>query len=273
VPELPEVETVVRDLRGPLVGRRLRAVQVSRKRLRRRWSAAWAGLLVGRTIGAVERRGKWILIDLGGPWLLVHLGMTGQLRVTGADEPRLPHTHVVFALDDGRTELRFRDARRFGSVSYFASRDELDAFLDAAHLGPEPFDLDPASWRRRLAGTARCLKAVLLDQTVVAGVGNIYADEVLFRARLHPARPAGDLTPRQADALRRAIPAVLHRAIACRGSTIRDYVGGCGLRGGYQEEFRVYQRTGQPCPRCGTPIERVVLAGRSTHFCPACQPA
>ena len=271
MPELPEVETVVRDLRGPLVGCRLGTVRVSRKRLRRRWSPAWTGLLLGRTVTAIERRGKWILIDLGGPWLLAHLGMSGQLRLMPAEAPRQPHTHVVFALDDGRIELRFCDPRRFGSVSYFADRAELDAFLAPARLGPEPFALDPAGWRQRLAGTARSLKAVLLDQTVVAGVGNIYADEVLYEARLHPALPARQLAPRQADALRRAIARVLTHAIACGGSTIRDYVGGSGLPGTYQERHRAYGRTGQPCGRCDTPIERIVLAGRSTHFCPACQ--
>jgi formamidopyrimidine-DNA glycosylase len=270
VPELPEVETVVRDLRGLLVGRRLGAVRVGRKRLRCRWSPAWSALLRGRTVAALDRRGKWILIELDGPWLLVHLGMTGQFRVVEADAPREPHTHVVFPLDDGR-HLRFRDVRRFGSIQCFPTRAGLDAFLAPSRLGPEPFALTTAGWRQRLAGTARNLKAVLLDQTMVAGVGNIYADEALHECRLHPTLPAHDLTPRQADALRRAVVRVLTRAIECRGSTIRDYIGGSGLKGGYQHEFRVYQRTGAPCSRCKTPIERIVLGGRSTHFCPACQ--
>ncbi len=271
MPELPEVETVVRELRGPLVGRRLGPAQLSRKPLRRKWSAAWTGLLAGRTVIAVERRGKWILIDVGGPWLLIHLGMSGQLRVVDAGAPREPHTHVVLPLDAGATELRFRDPRRFGSVLFCPDRALRDAFLEDGRLGPEPFALEPAAWRQCLAGTARSIKAVLLDQKVVAGVGNIYADEALHQARVHPARPARDLTPRQADAVRRALARVLARAIECRGSTIRDYVGGSGCKGSYQERHRVYHRTGQPCRRCGAPIERIVLAGRSTHFCPACQ--
>jgi formamidopyrimidine-DNA glycosylase len=271
VPELPEVETVVRDLRGPLVGRRLGTVRVSRKRLRCRWTPAWSGLLRGRTVAAIERRGKWILIDLGGPWLLAHLGMTGQLRVVPAKEAMMAHTHLVIPLDAGELELRFRDVRRFGSVRYFAERAELDTFLAPERLGPEPFALEPGPWRQRLGRTSRSLKAVLLDQTVVAGVGNIYADEALHEARLHPAHRAQDLTPRQADALRRAITRVLTRAIAGRGTTLRDYVGGSGLRGTFQEKLRAYGRTGEPCLRCGTPIERIVLAGRSTHFCPTCQ--
>jgi len=273
LPELPEVETVVRDLRGLLVGRRLGTVRVGRKRLRSAWSPAWARLIVDRLVVAIERRGKWILIDLDGPWLLVHLGMTGQLRVMPADAPRDLHTHVVIPLDHGELEMRYRDVRRFGSIQVFTTRARLDVFLGPLRLGPEPFALAPAWWRQRLAGTARNLKAVLLDQTVVAGVGNIYADEALHEARLYPALSACDLTPRQADVLRHAIARVLKRAIAARGSTIRDYIGGSGLKGRYQEEFRVYQRTGSPCSRCKTLIERIVLAGRSTHYCPACQVA
>jgi formamidopyrimidine-DNA glycosylase len=273
VPELPEVETVVRDLRSLLVGRRLGAVRVSRKRLRCRWSSTWASLLLDRTVVAIERRGKWILIDLDGPWLLVHLGMTGQFRVMAADARREAHTHVVFPLDDGRRELRYRDVRRFGSMQLFPTRDKLDAFLAPTRLGPEPFTMETTWWRACLGGTARSLKALLLDQTVVAGVGNIYADEALHEARLHPALAARDLTARQAGALRRAIVRVLTRAIEARGSTIRDYVGGSGLKGGFQREFRVYQRTSEPCSRCKTPIKRIVLAGRSTHFCPICQVA
>jgi formamidopyrimidine-DNA glycosylase len=271
LPELPEVETVVRDLRGPLIGRRVGNVRVSRKKLRIPWSPAWGGILAGRTIAAVERRGKWILIDLGGPWLLVHLGMSGQLRVVAADSPRALHTHVMIPLDDAARELRFRDPRRFGCMILFADRAQRDAFLEDGRLGPEPFALEAAVWRHRLAGTWRCLKAVLLDQAVVAGMGNIYADEALYEARLHPALPARNVTPRQADTLRRAIARVLTRAIECRGSTIRDYVGGSGCKGSYQDEHRAYGRTGEPCARCDTPIERIVLSGRSTHFCPACQ--
>ncbi len=273
MPELPEVETVVRDLRGPLVGRRLSAIRVSRKPLRIPWSPRWTRLVRGRTVAAIDRRGKWIMIDLAGPWLLAHLGMSGQLCITPADAPRRPHTHIVIALDDGAVEMRFRDPRRFGSVSYHGDRATLDAFLAPTRLGPEPFALDAAQWRRSLAGTARSLKAVLLDQTIVAGVGNIYADEALYEARLHPMLPADSLTPRQAAALRRAIGRVLTRAIECRGSTIRDYLGGSGQVGSYQHEHRVYGRTGAPCGRCETPIARIVLAGRSSHFCPACQRA
>jgi len=271
MPELPEVETVVRDLRPHLVGRRIAALEVSRKALRRKWSRRWNDVVIGRSVQAIARRGKWIMIDLDGPWLLVHLGMTGQFMVKPAAERRQDHTHLVFTLDDGRHELRYRDVRRFGFAALFALRAELDTFLGVARLGPEPFDVDPAYWRQAVSKARRNLKAILLDQRIVAGVGNIYADESCFEARLHPTLLGTDLTAPQLERLRRAIAKVLTRAIERRGSSIRDYVGGSGQKGGYQEEFRVYGRTGEPCRRCRTPIERTVLAGRSTHFCPKCQ--
>jgi formamidopyrimidine-DNA glycosylase len=256
MPELPEVETVVRDLRPCLMGRRITRLHVSKKKLRRKWSPRWKDALVGRQVHAVERRGKWILLGLDGPWLVVHLGMTGQL---------------VCTLDDGQDELRFRDIRRFGSATLYPTRAELDAFFIAAKLGPEPFDVEAGAWRGAVLKTRRNLKAILLDQRIVAGVGNIYADESCFEARLHPTLLGSQLTRGQADRLRTSVVAVLHHAIERRGSSIRDYVGGNGLQGEYQNEFRVYGRTGEPCGRCRTPIQRIVLAGRATHFCGKCQ--
>lgn len=271
MPELPEVETVVRDLRPHLIGRRIDSVRTSKKALRQPWRASWRAKLVGRSIEAVRRRGKWIVIDLrGGGHLVVHLGMTGQFRVFAAGEPVQSHTHLVFQLDDG-SELRFHDIRRFGCATYYAARSNLDNSFAKARLGPEPFDLAVDWWRAVLAKTDRCLKALLLDQRVVAGVGNIYADESLFEAKLHPARLASALDAAEADRLRKAVAVVLKRAIERRGSSIRNYVGGSGLKGSYQEEFRAYGCTGAPCRRCRTPIVRIRLAGRSTHFCPTCQ--
>jgi formamidopyrimidine-DNA glycosylase len=275
VPELPEVETVVRDLRPLLEGKRLlSAGRPSGQALRRPWQAGWEKRLAGKRVRGVRRRGKWIVVELEGEeYLVFHLGMTGQLTVTGAAEPVADHTHLVFDLGGKgkKRQLRFRDARRFGSATLLGSPAELDAFFEGAGLGPEPFGLGAGHWRRVLAGTTRCLKAVLLDQRAVAGVGNIYADEALFEARLHPARRGCDLTAGEASRLARAVEKVLQRAVALRGSSIRDYVGGSGLRGGYQEEFRVYGRTGAPCPRCGTPVACMRLAGRATHYCPSCQ--
>jgi formamidopyrimidine-DNA glycosylase len=272
MPELPEVETVVRDLQPRLVGRRLAEIRSSQLTLRRPWRVEWNAALAGRRVEAVRRRGKWIVLDLDDrAALVVHLGMTGQLTVADGAAPQADHTHLVFALAPDGGQLRFRDVRRFGSASYFAAPEQCAAFFAGVGLGPEPFDLKAAYWRERLTATTRCLKAVLLDQHVVAGVGNIYADEALHQARLHPARRADQLTAAEAERLRRAIPTVLRRAINRRGSTIRDYIGGSGLRGSYQNEFRVYGRTGQPCRRCDAAVARVRLAGRSTHYCPRCQ--
>jgi formamidopyrimidine-DNA glycosylase len=272
VPELPEVETVVRDIAPRLEGRRITAIQVSRKRLRKPWAKKWTALVVGRRVQMVWRRGKWIACYLDNScYLVLHLGMSGQLTIVSAREPLVPHTHLVFRLSQAKEELRFCDIRRFGSARVLTRQQWLNLTQD--HLGPEPFDLRPNHWRQSLARTRRCLKAVLLDQRVVAGVGNIYADESLFEACLHPARLGCEVSSDEAARLRRAIRTVLRRAIHRRGSSIRNYVGGSGRKGAYQNEFRVYGRTGAPCPRCGTPITCVRLAGRSTHYCPKCQPA
>ncbi len=270
MPELPEVETVVRDLRPLLVGRSFAAVRAGQRKLRRPWKRSWAAQLVGATVQAVHRRGKWIVLDLdAGPRLVVHLGMTGQLTMARDGASVKDHTHLVFDLTGGG-QLRFRDTRRFGSVELFADAAAVQVFL-AERLGPEPTELDPTAFRAVLRRTGRTLKAALLDQTVVAGVGNIYADEALHRAGLHPERRGRTLTDTEADRLRESIAAVIAAAIEHRGSTIRDYVGGSGLRGGYQDEFRVYGRTGEPCPGCAARIEVVRVAGRSSHYCPGCQ--
>lgn len=271
MPELPEVETVVRDLRPLLVGRRLTGVTASDRKLRRAWDASWAGKLVGATVGGVRRRGKWIIVELDtGGRLVVHLGMTGQLTVAPAGQPVPNHTHVVFGLNDGG-QLRFRDVRRFGSVELFADEAAVTAYL-ADKLGPELFDLEPVAFRDAVRRSDRPVKAILLDQTVVAGVGNIYADEALHRAGLHPQRRGPTVSPAEADRLRKAVAAVLRAAIDNRGSTIRDYVGGSGLAGGFQDSHRVYGRGGQPCAECGAVIAVVRVAGRSSHYCPVCQP-
>jgi formamidopyrimidine-DNA glycosylase len=272
VPELPEVETVVRDLRPRLAGCRILRVTHTRHALRRPWQPRWGRVLPGQRFGEVRRRGKWIVAALDSDLHLVfHLGMTGQLVVCPAAAPRLDHTHLVFRLSPADLELRFRDIRRFGSATLFSSAVEVARFFEDAGLGPEPFALEAGAWRQRLGTTQRVLKAILLDQRAVAGVGNIYADESLFAARLHPARIGNELKADEANRLRRAIVAVLTRAIDGRGTSIRDYVGGSGLQGQFQEQLAVYGRTGAPCLRCRTAIQAIRLAGRSTHFCPRCQ--
>lgn len=272
MPELPEVETVVRDLQPSLRGGRLARVrQTSRQALRSPWRPSWSTAVAGQRIRSVARRGKWILMTLENESVLVfHLGMTGQLTIVPEETPLANHTHLLFDLENGQ-QLRFRDIRRFGSVTLFFTRQALEDFFVASRLGPEPFDAAGKYWRDCLHGSKRCLKAVLLDQSVVAGVGNIYADEALFEARLHPARLACDLDKAEANRLRRAVAVVLRRGIERRGASIRNYVDGSGLPGQFQNEFRVYNRTGKPCPRCGAAIECRRLAGRSSHFCPTCQ--
>jgi formamidopyrimidine-DNA glycosylase len=271
MPELPEVETIVRDLRPLLIGARFAAVRKGPRQLRKRWSRAWEPHLIDSEIVAIRRRGKWILVDLQPKRLLVmHLGMTGQLSVVARGSALEKHTHLIFQLNDGHGEFRFRDIRRFGSAALYADENEWTASLGAS-LGPEPFDLEPRSWRESLKKSRRAIKAFLLDQSVVAGVGNIYADESLFEAKIHPERCADEISTSGAERLRKGIVDVLSRAIAGRGSTIRDYVGGSGLMGQYQTALAVYGRTGEACVRCDRPIACIRLAGRSTHYCPKCQ--
>lgn len=270
MPELPEVETVVRDLRPLAVGRTIQSVRTGTKKLREPWQPAWNAKIAGTRIEAIRRRGKWIVVELNGPRLLVHLGMTGQFTVVDAASERPDHLHAAFELSGGR-ELRFRDPRRFGSIAFHADETAIAARFAEIGLGPEPFAIDAAYFRAAVRRSARSLKAILLDQSVLAGVGNIYADEACSVSRLHPRRRGTSLTSAETDRLREAIEAVLKKAIAGRGSTIRDYVGGSGLRGGYQKEFRVYGRTGEPCRDCAAAIRCIRLAGRASHFCPQCQ--
>lgn len=274
MPELPEVETVVRDLRPLVVGRRIRAVRHGSKKLREPWSPAWNARTAGCRIEAIRRRGKWIVVELSRasakPRLLVHLGMTGQFTAVPAAAERPDHLHVVFELDRGR-ELRFRDPRRFGCVNYLPDEPALQTRFGEIGLGPEPFNIEAGYFRTAVRKSARTLKAILLDQGVLAGVGNIYADEACSLSKLHPKRRGTSLNLGEADRLREAIEVVLKKAISRRGSTIRDYIGGSGLQGGFQNEFRVYGRTGEPCFTCSVPIECIRLSGRASHYCPKCQ--
>jgi len=271
MPELPEVETVARDLRPLLVGRTITAVTRSKLKLRNPWwPAGEKAYLIGQRVLAIHRRAKYLRVELtGGGCLLVHLGMTGQFTVVPASAPTETHTHFVFELDDGK-QLRFRDARRFGSVELHASDTAAAATLDS-QLGWEPNDIDPVEFTTGVRSSKRALKARLLDQTFVAGIGNIYADESLFRAKIHPETRGVKVSIAGCDVLRIAIQQVIAKAIESRGSTIRDYVGGSGLRGGFQHEFAVYGRTGEACVSCATTIQVIRVAGRSSHFCPKCQ--
>jgi formamidopyrimidine-DNA glycosylase len=282
LPELPEVETVRRGLVATVVGRGIERVEVGRARTVRRTSPeAVIHGLSGTTITGFGRRGKYLLGDLdSGEQVMIHLRMSGQLLLAPTGSPRPPHSHVVLTLaatgGRGHEELRFVDPRTFGEVVVFAP-EERDVLLpELARLGPDPLadDLTRGMLRRALAGRRRQLKALLLDQAVIAGIGNIYADEILHAARLGPWRTADSLSPVQLTRLHRAIRQVLHAAVASGGSTLRDaqYVDVSGAAGSYQHHHRVVDREGQWCASCGRArVRRAVVAGRSTYWCPRCQ--
>ncbi|MDP8923926.1 MAG: DNA-formamidopyrimidine glycosylase [Chloroflexota bacterium] len=274
MPELPEVETTARGLRARLIGRRiLSAGGVDWPRMLPNATPESLDEVVrGRAVERVERRGKYLLIGLAGDaWLVVHRKMSGNLVVRGADRPAPRHTHLTLALDDG-TCLDYADPRKFGRVYLFLDRAALDDFL-AARLGPEPLEIEAAELERRLLARRGRLKSLLLDQSFLAGIGNIYTDEILWTARLHPERLATTLTPRERERLHAATCSVLSAAIERRGTTFSQYVDEAGLPGENQLHLQVYGRAGQPCPRagCGRPIERRILAQRGTWLCPHCQ--
>ena len=276
MPELPEVETVRRGLAATVVGRRLGPVVVTGARTVRRTSgdAVVAGLC-GRTIVSAQRRGKYLLLPLdSGQLLLIHLRMSGQLLLAPRDSPRPKHTHVAAGLDQDQ-ELRFVDPRTFGEVVVVDPARLPEEAPGVALLGPDAWvDLGSS---RALAGVlsarSRALKPLLTDQRALAGLGNIYTDEVLHRAGLSPWRTSSSVTADETRRLHRSMRTILRQAIAARGSSLGDnqYVDLSGDGGSFQEHHRVYGREGQPCPSCGRPVERVKWSGRSTFWCPTCQ--
>lgn len=269
MPELPEVETVVRALRPLLVGRTVRGVW-------NEWKphiviphlAEMGSLLTNAQICSVQRRGKYLLFELDSrDWLIVHLKMSGHLAVVDGTEPMHPHVRTLFYLDGGQ-ELRFRDQRKFGRVYLVGDPNEI-----VGKLGPEPLEKDftVAVLAKRLWGRHRVLKPLLLDQSFVAGIGNIYADEGLFYAGIHPQRLSHQLTEQEISRLHAGIQHVLQLGIERQGASIQLYSQPNGEKGSMQNEFQVYDRKNQPCYRCGKPIHRIILGGRSTHFCLQCQ--
>ncbi|MFQ5783698.1 MAG: bifunctional DNA-formamidopyrimidine glycosylase/DNA-(apurinic or apyrimidinic site) lyase [Alphaproteobacteria bacterium] len=275
MPELPEVETVCRGLSACLVGRRFRRVEQRASALRIPLPARFAERLVGRRVVTVRRRAKYLLVDLDdGEVLVVHLGMSGRIVIhQGAPPAPGRHDHVIFHTDDG-ARIVFNDARRFGLITLVRA-DALETHPLFARLGLEPLGnaFHGAALAALLAGKRTSIKAALLDQRVVAGIGNIYACEALFRARLSPRRMAYTVAGRRAERLARAVRDVLAEAIAGGGSSLRDYVQASGELGYFQHRFAVYDREGETCPRCDAdaPIRRIVQTGRSTFFCSRCQ--
>lgn len=272
MPELPEVETYARDLAALLPGRRFTGARVDwPNQIPLNSPASLDAGIRGQTVTSVSRRGKYLVLRLSRDTLLVHLKMSGRLQLAPAADPPNPHAHIVFGMDRG-DELRFHDPRKFGRIYLLADPAPL-----LGPLGPEPLDeaLTPAAFRARLAGRRGRLKPLLLDQTFIAGLGNIYVDESLWAARLHPLRTADSLEPGEIDRLYRAIREVLVRAIEARGTSFsaagyRDLTGNPGEM---QGTLAVFRRTGAPCPACGAAIARLTVGQRSTHVCPRCQPA
>ncbi|MDQ2910224.1 MAG: bifunctional DNA-formamidopyrimidine glycosylase/DNA-(apurinic or apyrimidinic site) lyase [Actinomycetota bacterium] len=274
MPELPEVETIRARLEPVLVDRRLERVEILDARLTRPFDPAGvAAELEGERIVALDRRGKYLLVRFeSGRVLLIHLRMTGNLlhgsrAWRSADDP---HRRAVVRLDDG-SDVIYRDVRRFGTW-LLVEPHQLEPYL-GDRVGREPLERSFTTKRlaETLAGRRTPVKAALLDQRRLAGVGNIYADEALWRAHLHPQRPAGELDPDELKALHRSIRSALKAGIERQGATLRDYRTPDGGSGTMQDEFKVYGREGEPCDRCGTPIEKIRAAGRGTWYCPSCQ--
>ncbi|HHW40000.1 MAG TPA: DNA-formamidopyrimidine glycosylase [Syntrophomonadaceae bacterium] len=273
MPELPEVETILRTLKPKVLGRTIERVEVLLNKVIREPDAEqFVKDTSGRALIGVERRGKYLLFKLTGSLVMVvHLRMTGRLLYVAPDLPRDQYTHVVFYLDNGK-ELRFHDMRRFGTIDLIPA-GRLKTFHSLNKLGPDALDpsLTRDVFKKRLKGRTGQIKKILLDQTFITGIGNIYANEILWKARIHPERSAASLTPRDLGRLYHAMREVLMTAIDHRGTTIRDYVDGEGKPGSFQELLAVHGRENQPCPLCGNSIVRVKNGGRSAYFCPSCQ--
>ena len=269
MPELPEVETVVRALRRPLIGRVVTAVRTDWPRQIKTPSLdALQNRIVGCQFVAINRRAKYLVFTLTkGETLIIHLRMSGHLAVVNGQEQADKHVHTVFELDNGQ-ELRFRDIRKFGTVHLVKN-----PAIVLGKLGPEPLedDFTPVVLQELLNGRSRAIKPLLLDQHRVAGIGNIYADEALFHAKIRPTRPANSLSHSDIKAIHTAIQKVLRLGIEREGASIELYLKPDGSKGDMQNDLMVFRRTSEPCFDCGRPIERIVLGGRSTHFCPQCQ--
>jgi len=267
MPELPEVETTRRGISPYLIGHRIRRLIVREPRLRWRIPASLQRKLAGQQVHAVNRRAKYLILDLDDGHLLCHLGMSGSLRIADPASTPRKHDHYDIVLDSGHA-LRFHDPRRFGALLWTA---DPNTHALIKNLGPEPWEATAGYLHTRARGRRQTVKNYIMDSRTLVGVGNIYAAEALFHAGIHPKRPAGRLSLKRYQALLKAVIKVLERSIRMGGTTLRDFVSANGEPGYFRQVLCVYEREGEPCRRCRAPIRRIVLTGRSTYFCPHCQ--
>jgi formamidopyrimidine-DNA glycosylase len=271
MPELPEVETIARTLEPAIRGRVIAGIELLYRPLLRRGSRKGLEEMKGRRVLGVNRRGKMLLIAFeSGRTLVFHLKMTGQFSLADPGEARDKHTRLVVRFEDGANELVFRDVRKFGFLLCLEG-DPMAACAELACLGPEPLDIGLAEFTALIARKRGRIKSLLLNQTVIAGIGNIYADEMLFDARIHPQSQASSLGKKAVERLYDSMKKILTLAIAEKGSTLQDYRDAEGKSGNFQFFHKVYDRKGEPCVACGTTIRMTRIGGRSSHFCPRCQ--
>lgn len=274
MPELPEVETVRRSLETLVSGKTIRDVTVNLPRMIRTPDDAerFKWMLRGQTIRRIGRRGKFLLFETGPYTMVSHLRMEGRYGLYRPEDPIEKHTHVVFHFTDG-TELRYKDVRQFGTFDLLPQGD-LSRIRGLRNIGPEPLEagFTPQILKEKLKTRTGKIKALLLDQNLVAGIGNIYADEALFQAGIHPERSGKSLTKAECERLHRAIVDILSGSVELGGSSVKSYVNGSGQPGGFQFQLKVYGKEKMPCPNCGARIEKIRVGGRGTRFCPVCQP-
>lgn len=274
MPELPEVETVRRGLERRVLGRTISKVEIAGPRVIRGDVSRFERGIAGARVSSLRRKGKTLALELSmagskpPEYLLIRLGMTGQLVVVQRAGALLPHTHIRMALDEGAEELRYRDPRRFGMLRLCTAKEAERIF---SSLGPDALEMTESEFESAIGGRRGAVKSWLMNQRVIAGLGNIYADEALFESRIHPETPAGSIGKPARKRLFSAIQSVLRHAVSLQGTSFRDYIDIEGRQGAFEPQLRAYQRTGMPCPRCGALIRRVIVSGRSSHFCPRCQ--
>jgi formamidopyrimidine-DNA glycosylase len=271
MPELPEVETIVRRLRLSLIGQKIRSVQVINPKILRCSKKVFVQTLTGAIIRKITRKGKLILIDLEPGWtMILHLKMTGQVLIEPHSTPVDQHTQVIFHFDSMDFQMCYRDIRKFGFFNVVQA-DSRACLTYLNRLGPDPFEISSDQFARIILSRKKSIKSLLLDQSLISGLGNIYVDESLFKAKIHPLCKSESLSLAQIKNLHRIIKKILSQAISKQGSTLRNYRRPDGMTGGFQSYHQVYGRTGLLCPFCRSPIQKIRVAGRGTHYCPSCQ--